>query len=84
MTNVTMLYNEMIELDCGIKIWGSPYTPEFNNWAFSLKTEEAKQEMWKTIPNNIDILMTHGPPFRILDTNASMQNCGDEVLLKEV
>ena len=74
----------MIELDCGIKIWGSPYTPEFNNWAFPLKTEEAKQELWQQIPNDIDILMTHGPPKGILDKNTSMIECGDEVLRKEV
>ena len=39
MSNVTMLYDESIELDSGIKIWGSPYSPEFCGWAFSLKCE---------------------------------------------
>lgn len=38
MTNVTMLYDEAIELESGIKIWGSPYSPEFCGWAFSLKS----------------------------------------------
>ena len=38
LSNMTVLYDELIELDNGIKIWGSPYTPEFNNWAFALKT----------------------------------------------
>ena len=39
MTNVTMLYDEAITLDCGLKVYGSPYSPEFCNWAFSLKTK---------------------------------------------
>ena len=47
MTNVTMLYDEAIVLDCGIKIWGSPYSPEFCGWAFSLKSEEDSKECWK-------------------------------------
>ena len=67
MSNVTMLYNESIELDCGIKIWGSPCTPEFNNWAFALKSEEASQQLYQTIPNDTNIVMTHGPPKGILD-----------------
>jgi len=67
MKNVKILYNESITLDCGIKIWGSPYSPEFCGWAFSLKTDEDSKEMWKTIPDDVDILMTHGPPHGILD-----------------
>ena len=38
MTNITLLWDESIVLDSGIKIYGSPYTPEFCGWAFSLKS----------------------------------------------
>jgi len=50
----------------GLKIWGSPYTPWFHNWAFNLfEPELAKQ--WQQIPDDTDIVMTHGPPHGILD-----------------
>ena len=45
----------------GFKIYGSPYTPAYNNWAFNLQPEELK-EKWSLIPGDTDILVTHGPP----------------------
>ena len=78
-----MLYNEAIKLDCGIKIWGSAYTPDYSTtggWGFALRTEEASAEMWKTIPDDIDILMTHGPPHGILGGGRH----GDAFLKKEI
>jgi len=58
------LFNETIEID-GYKIWGSPYTPTFFDWAF-MKPRNKINRLWKTIPNDTDIVITHGPPmFRI-------------------
>lgn len=56
----------------GLKIWGSPWTswfPQINPhcMAFTKKTERELQEKWDLIPNNIDILVTHSPPYAILD-----------------
>lgn len=63
MDNVTILYDEAIELDCGVKLYGSPYSPEFCGWSFSLKSDKESEECWKKIPDDVDILMTHGPPY---------------------
>lgn len=53
----------------GIKIYGSPWQPEFYNWAFNLpRNGEKLQEKWDMIPEDTDILITHGPPFGTLDT----------------
>ena len=79
-----MLYDEILTLDCDLKIYGSPYSPEFNEWAFSLKSQEDQKNCWTQIPDDTDILITHGPPFGILDQNNDGLNCGDEILLKEV
>jgi Icc-related predicted phosphoesterase len=51
-----------------IKIWGSPWQPEFHNWAFNLPKDgwELEQKC-KDIPDDIDILITHGPAWGILD-----------------
>lgn len=56
----------------GLKIWGSPWTKKFigmnpHCMAFSLENEDQLEEKWKLIPNDVDILITHSPPFGILD-----------------
>jgi Icc-related predicted phosphoesterase len=49
-----------------LKFWGSPVTSPFNNWAFN-REQDYRQQLWETIPEEIDILLTHGPPRDILD-----------------
>ncbi len=51
----------------GLKIWGSPWTPTFLDWHFMKDHGEPIRQMWDLIPDDIDILITHGPPFGILD-----------------
>ena len=58
-----------------IKIYGSPWTINFNNWAFNLSAEKLKK-VWTQIPSDTDILMTHGPPEGILDKNLDGFPCG--------
>lgn len=51
-----------------MKLYGSPWQPEFCNWAFNLpRGGEEIAEKWEQIPEDTDILVTHGPPERILD-----------------
>lgn len=68
-----------------IRIWGTPWQPEFCNWAFNLPRggEEIKSKC-NLIPNNTDILVTHGPPFGILDRVKGGRNVGCEDLLAAV
>lgn len=68
----------------GIKIWGSPVTPLFFNWAFNRQRGEALRKHWQLIPAGTDILITHGPPFGILDTVISQQHVGCRDLLQTV
>jgi len=66
--DVIYLSNTLAEVD-GFKIFGCPYTPRFAG-AFQVDsaTEEDDIEYWKTvIPEGIDILVTHGPPYGVLD-----------------
>ena len=44
----------------GIKIWGSPVTPWFHNWAFNMLPEDL-EKFWDQIPGDADIVVTHGP-----------------------
>lgn len=51
-----------------VNIYGSPWQPEFFNWAFNLpRNGEEMKARWDAIPSNTDILVTHGPPFGHLD-----------------
>lgn len=47
----------------GLKIFGSPWQPEFFNWAFNLPRGPALAWKWKQIPDDTDILVTHSPPY---------------------
>lgn len=68
----------------GINFWGSPITPTFFNWAFNRDRGKEMSKHWSRIPKNTDILITHGPPFGILDLSRYGLNVSCEDLLKKV
>lgn len=84
--NVTYLtegtYGFSLKDGRSFKVFASPYQPEFCNWAFGYKRGKAR---WK-IPDDVDIVMTHGPPHGSLDSVAEQGNkkLGCETLLEEV
>lgn len=55
-----------VEID-GVKFWGSPWQPEFCNWAFNLPRGPELREHWAKIPDETDVLVTHSPPLGVLD-----------------
>jgi len=84
--NIIYLENEDITIE-GIKIWGSPYTPTFGNWSFMRKRDKL-DKLWKTIPDDSDIVVVHGPPKGILDNSHDFNNyierCGCSALMKRM
>lgn len=68
----------------GIKFWGSPIQPEFLNWAFNRERGNEIKKHWDLIPNDIDVLITHGPPFDILDQTVRGDKTGCVDLLNKV
>lgn len=82
-STVSYLKDESIEID-GIKIWGSPYTPWFYRWAFNKRRGEPLAAHWQKIPDDTDILLTHGPVHGIHDLTINEQHAGDKDLLKKV
>lgn len=80
--NITYLQDSEIIID-GIKIYGSPWQPEFYNWAFNLpRNGPGLHSKWSDIPDDTDILITHGPPNKLLDYVAqSHYHAGCEELL---
>lgn len=80
---VIYLQDEMVEVD-GVKIYGSPWQPRFYDWAFNVDRGDAIAKKWETIPEGLDILITHGPPFGILDDTIQGMRVGCEELYKKV
>jgi Icc-related predicted phosphoesterase len=84
LADAVYLENDGITID-GISFWGSPYTPEFLNWAFMYPRGGAAKRYWDQIPYGLDVLITHGPPHGILDQVApECAHLGCEELLKAV
>lgn len=66
LSNATVLINEGIEIE-GLQIWGSPVTP-LANAAFGVSSADDRRRLYTQIPENADLLITHGPPYGILDS----------------
>jgi len=81
--SLTMLYNDSVTFE-GIKIWGSPYSVMFRNWAFMAKDSELNK-LWGTIPKDTDIIITHTPPYHILDlAEFGNTHCGSFTLKEKI
>lgn len=81
--NLIYLNDSGCEID-GVKFWGSPIQPDFFDWAFNRKRGLAIKKHWDLIPKNTDVLITHGPPYKILDKTKRGEYVGCEELKKKV
>lgn len=73
----------------GYQIYGSPWQPQFCDWAFNLYTKEETRAVWARIPPQDgllcpDVLLTHGPPRGIGDKCESGFHAGCPELLKAI
>lgn len=76
--NTFYLQDSSIILD-GIKIYGSPWQPWFYDWAFNRSRGEELAKIWALIPEDTDILVTHGPAYQHCDKTQDgyYVGCGD-------
>lgn len=78
------IYLQDSEIDIeGIRFYGTPYTRTFYNWAF-MESEDKLRQRFQQIPKGLDILLTHGPAYGILDANAQGEHCGSPSLLYRI
>lgn len=68
----------------GLKIFASPYTPEFMDFAFQYKGAQDAKKIWSQIPSDIDILVTHGPPKGTCDQTQSGFHAGCDELYRRI
>jgi Icc-related predicted phosphoesterase len=82
---VTYLQDNTTEID-GVKIYGTPWQPEFYGWAFNLpRMGWELEQKWADIPLDTDILVTHGPAWGHLDTVKGMSvPLGCELLTERI
>jgi len=84
-SNFHYLEDEMIEL-FNLKIYGTPWQIPFNGWAFNIP-EKFLPRKWDNIPENLDILLCHSPPYGIMDEvghNSIKKHIGSKSLLKRI
>ena len=70
--NITYLQDSLLEVgddEDTIKIYGSPWQPWFYDWAFNLpRNGMGLAAKWEAIPEDTDIVITHGPAYGYVDT----------------
>jgi len=79
---ITLLKNQHVVI-AGYKIFGSPYSVEFGNWVYG-EPEDRLKRIWDMIHDDTDILVTHGPPWGVLDVNRDGINCGSTTLSEKL
>ncbi len=81
--NLHLLIDRGIELE-GFQFWGSPFAPGMTNWAFQRERGPDIRKHWELIPEHTDILITHTPPYGILDEISTGVKLGCEELARTV
>ena len=63
----------------GVRFYGSPWQPAYNDWAFNLPRGKPLAEVWARMPAGLDVLITHGPPKGFGDRSpiGSRTGCAD-------
>ncbi|CAF1159869.1 unnamed protein product [Adineta steineri] len=88
LSNMIYLQDSMTDIE-GVQIYGSPWRPKrgiiYPAEAFGYDPARIREEKWSNIPADIDILLTHGPPYSVRDYHPlTDERIGDPGLLDEV
>jgi len=86
-SSIHYLLDSGVELN-GIRFWGSPITPEYFDWAFQRRQGDEIAVHWDLIPDDTDVLITHGPPYGIMDKvpelDGTLSHAGCSRLLRRI
>lgn len=72
------LEGEMVEL-MGLKVWGSAVQPRVFNMAFCRPRADLIRT-WDQMPSGMDVVVSHCPPYGLLDKNLNGEHVGCDVL----
>lgn len=86
--NGVQYLQEQVTVIEDVVFYGAPWSVEFHDWAFGLNrrpgNERNAKTRWDRIPAGIDVLITHGPPYQIMDAAPNGYRLGDEDLRAKV
>ena len=80
---ITYLENSEVIIE-GVKFYGSPCQPAFGGWAFGVEGGLKAKSVWSKIPEDTEVLITHGPPKEIGDKLENGDSVGCSELLLRV
>jgi Icc-related predicted phosphoesterase len=81
--NAVVLINDTIEVE-GLRVWGTPTTPLYGG-AFGMSSAQDRRRLYSSIPQDTDVLITHGPAFGVLDcAPGASSHSGDPELLEAI
>jgi Icc-related predicted phosphoesterase len=83
LTNAIYLQDQAVTVE-GVRFYGSPWQPWFFDWAFNLQRGPEIRAKWDLIPEDTDVLITHGPPFGHGDRTLRGEQVGCQDLLEVV
>ena len=74
LNNMIYLQDQLVDIE-GVRIYGSPWRPKrgcvYRAEAFGYDPKRIRKDKWSNIPEDIDFLLTHGPPHSVRDYNSS-------------
>lgn len=79
--NVHVVVDREVNID-GVRIWGTPWSNEFNGWAW-MKPREKLYRVYDQIPFGVDVILSHQPP-RGYGGRVGFEELGSEELLYRV
>lgn len=83
LSNATVLIEDSITIN-GLRLYGSPMTPLYGG-AFGKSSPTDRKRHWAKIPDDTTVLVTHGPPYGILDRSpGQMERMGDPELRERI
>lgn len=68
----------------GLLVWGSPWSPRFFDWSFQTDEGPKTRAIWRGIPADVDVLVTHTPPRGVMDLSSVDPRAGCRDLANEL
>lgn len=81
LTAATYLENSACDV-YGYRVWGSPWIRADRPGAFATESEEELEAIYRGWSGPVDILLTHGPAFTVLDCNTEGKYQGSKALAR--
>lgn len=84
----TYLRDQGVEVG-GLHIWGSPWSVELGRWAFGLPDfappgQPSLESAFAQIPENVDVVVVHGPPRGVGDLIVDGRRVGSQALWRHL